>query len=208
MGTISGGHVDPHLRRWMLFVDGENLAIRWQRVSEAKDLSLKEGEYFLKNVFAWPPTLRGTAKLAVGHIDLQPHAIRAYYYTSVVGDTDKQNEVKDALQHLGFNPVVYKKNAQSDKAKGVDIALTKDVLRHAFRDHYDVALLVAGDGDYVPVVEEVKSLGKVVYVSFFEKEGLNPELRRAADFFFDITSTFLGQWKSLSAREEILKPFR
>ena len=33
-----------------------------------------------------------------------------------------------------------------------------------FEDHYDVAVLIAGDGDYVPLVEEVKSLGKVVYV--------------------------------------------
>jgi len=28
-------------------------------------------------------------------------------------------------------------------------ALTKDMLSHAFRDNYEVAVLVAGDGDYV-----------------------------------------------------------
>ena len=44
------------------------------------------------------------------------------------------------------------------RAKGVDIALTKDLLSHAFLDNYDAVVLVAGDGDYVPVVEELKRL--------------------------------------------------
>jgi hypothetical protein len=131
MGIISGGQVDPHLRRWMLFVDGENLAIRGQKVAEAKAIALKEGPFYCKNVFLWLPSARGTVKMFEGHIKLQSDAIRAYYYTSVVGDSDKQDKVRDTLQQLGFNPVVYKKSAQSEKTKGVDIALTKDVLRHA-----------------------------------------------------------------------------
>ena len=40
------------------------------------------------------------------------------------------------------------------KAKGVDIALTTDMLSNAFLGNYDVAVLVAGDGDYVPLVEQ------------------------------------------------------
>ena len=48
------------------------------------------------------------------------------------------------------------------------------MLSHAFRDNYEVAVLVAGDGDYVPVVQEVQRLGKIVFVWFFENEGLNP----------------------------------
>ena len=39
-----------------------------------------------------------------------------------------------------------------------------------------VAVLVAGDGDYVPLITEVKRLGKVVYVVFFNDYGLSTEL--------------------------------
>jgi uncharacterized LabA/DUF88 family protein len=89
------------------------------------------------------------------------HAIRSYYYTSVKGDDTAAMSVKRALRELGFHPEVFKKTREEDKAKGVDIALAKDFLSHAFLDNYDVALLIAGDGDYVPLITEVKRLGNI-----------------------------------------------
>ncbi len=202
--SISGGQIDPHLRRWMSFVDGENFTIRGQKVAIAKGMNLEEGEWFSRNVFMWLPSRDGRSRpdSSVNREleQLQPRAIRSYYYTSVAGDPDRLNAVRDSIHHLAFNPVVFKKNAQEEKAKGVDIALTKDMLMHAVRDNYDVALLFAGDGDYVPLVEQVKSLGKVVYVGFFEREGLNAELRRAADFFFDITHEYVRAWAAVKVK--------
>jgi uncharacterized LabA/DUF88 family protein len=49
-------------------------------------------------------------------------------------------------------------------------------MSHTFREHFDAVLLVAGDGDYVPLVEEVKRAGKQVYVAFLAKNGLSPNL--------------------------------
>jgi len=93
---------------------------------------------------------------------------------------------------------VFKKSKQQEKAKGVDISLTKDMLSHAFMDHYQIAVLMSGDGDYIPVVEEVKRLGKRVVVWFFgETEGLNPKLRLAADEFIDISNLWVTSWKTL-----------
>jgi uncharacterized LabA/DUF88 family protein len=90
----------------------------------------------------------------------------------------------------------FKKPRNRPNSKGVDIALAKDLLSNAFRDNYDVAVVVAGDGDYVPLVEEVKRLGKIVYVAFFRgKElGLNPELRIASDVFWPLDDTFAYKW--------------
>ena len=61
--------------------------------------------------------------------------------------------------------------------KGVDISLAKDLLSHAFLDNYDYAILYSGDGDYVPLVEEVKRIGKNVMVCFFDTDCLNKELK-------------------------------
>jgi len=47
--------VDPHLRRWMLFVDGENFTIRGQRLSESEGLELLEGRLYSRNIFLWVP---------------------------------------------------------------------------------------------------------------------------------------------------------
>jgi uncharacterized LabA/DUF88 family protein len=87
---------------------------------------------------------------------VQDHAIRANYYTSLTGNDLKILSVKQALRALGFHPEVFKKVRREEKAKGVDIALVKDFLSHAFLDNYDVAVLVAGDWDYVPLITEVK----------------------------------------------------
>ena len=95
---------------------------------------------------------------------------------------------------MGFNPQVFKRDANQKKAKGVDIALTKDMLTHAFLGHYEVAVLISGDGDYVPLVEQVKRFGKPVFVLFFEDEGLSPKLKLASDWFRDITPYFLEGW--------------
>lgn len=127
--------------------------------------------------------------------ELRRRATRAYYYTSVTGDTNRINAIRHALWELGFHPSVFK-GKKGEKAKGVDIALSKDLLSHAYLDNYDVAILVAGDGDYIPLVDEVKRRGKVVYGSFFTKEGLNPEFPLACDSFFPIDELFEARWKA------------
>jgi len=102
--------------------------------------------------------------------------------------------VRQALWELNFQPEVFRKKAQQDKAKGVDIALATDMLNHTFSDNLDVVVLVAGDGDYIPLVREVKRRGKLVYLAFFEREGLNPELRLESDAMVQI-DPLVDLWK-------------
>jgi NYN domain len=193
--------VDPHLRRWMLFVDGENFTIRGQKFARDKGVRLEEGSEYCPNVFLWMPGVKPTVALTNTQdepLQVQPNAIRSYYYTSVTGDEPRVLSVRQALWSLGFHPEVFKKLKNSEKAKGVDIALTKDFLSHAFLNNYDVALLMAGDGDYMPLIAEVKGLGKVVYVAFFAEAGLSTELRLAADMLFEMGPFFLERWTKSS----------
>jgi hypothetical protein len=55
--------IDPHLRRWMLFVDGENLTIRAQKLASDNAVNLQEGAEYRKNVFVWFPGLKATPAL-------------------------------------------------------------------------------------------------------------------------------------------------
>lgn len=129
---------------------------------------------------------------------LERYATRWHYYTAIKGDAGKRNELRDQLAQLDFDADVFLKVA--GKSKGVDISLARDMLGHAYKDSYDAAVLIAGDGDYVPLVEDVKRLGKQVYVVFFAADGngLSPELRRAADTFFDFSPDLENRWRSLS----------
>jgi uncharacterized LabA/DUF88 family protein len=190
--------LDPHLRRWMLFVDGENFTIRAQKLASDNGVALHEGREFRRDIFVWMPGVSPTSALTntdYAPLKVQPNAIRSYFYTSVTGDDTKVLSVRQALRSLGFHPEVFKKQKDQAKAKGVDIALSKDFLSHAFLGNYDVAVLIAGDGDYVPLITEVKRLGKVVYLAFFQESGLSPDLRLAADNYFDMGQFFLDRWK-------------
>lgn len=52
--------------------------------------------------------------------------------------------------------------------KGVDVKLALDVLDFAPEDRLDVAILLTGDGDFVPLVRKITSLGKQALIAHFE----------------------------------------
>jgi uncharacterized LabA/DUF88 family protein len=183
----------------MLFVDGENLTFEAQKVEQIK---LKESPYYSKDTFVWVPKRLATENLLTPesrdqsmpvqtvlvsepNVPLQAHAIRAHYYTSVTGNnTEKVNSIRNSLWDIGFTPHVFWKQ-KGTRSKGVDIALTTDLLSGAYRDNYDAAVLCAGDGDYEPLVEEVKRLAKLVYLLFFDGTPLNDNLMYSSDTFHE-----------------------
>jgi len=198
------------MKRWMMFVDGENLAIQARKQDGAQSLS--ESEYHTPDVFVWAPIgkrplnflpqERHNTELASQLSMLLSHPVRAYYYTSVYGNDQEVQATRKALWELGFQPRVFKKIRRDVKAKGVDIALATDMLSNAFLDNYDAAVLLAGDGDYCPIVDEVKHLGKQVYVCFFHgpDSGLSPELKLASDEFVDIGYGFFAAHRRLQSK--------
>lgn len=85
---------------------------------------------------------------------------------------------------LGFGKL--RGTGRSLRQKGVDTLMAVDMLVGAFSGLFDVAVLVSGDADFVPVVEEVKRRGVMVAVAAATRS-LSDELRRAADRFIEIT---------------------
>lgn len=54
--------------------------------------------------------------------------------------------------------------------KGVDVHLALDVLDYAHTDRFDVAVLITGDEDFVPLVNRITSLGKQALIAHFDFE--------------------------------------
>jgi len=182
--------ISSSLGRWMCFVDGENLTFRAQALAKKRQRRLPPGPYYEPDTFFW---FRGLRTIDVilrafetGSYDLP---LRSYYYTTARGDDSRLQEIRQNLRAIGFDPQVFKRAGEEpNKSKGLDITLAKDILGHGFRTNYNVLFLFAGDGDYVPLVEEMKRIGKIVVVGFFEESGLSPALRLAADRFFPLDS--------------------
>lgn len=181
---------------WMAFIDGENLTIRSQELAKKRNLKLVPGGSFERDVFIWFPQHRGWSHevfKSTEQTSLVYRALRSHYYTSLSGDDLRIAKVREQLWNLGFEPSVFKR--PKDRAvKGLDIAPASDMLSHGFRNNYDVAVSFGGDGDYIPLVEEVKRLGKLVYVTFFDDENLSEEFKMAVDRFFDLSELLVQTW--------------
>lgn len=54
--------------------------------------------------------------------------------------------------------------------KGTDVNIAVEMLKHAYNDSYDVAILVSRDADFSSVVRIVKDLGKVVELVLFDEK--------------------------------------
>jgi integrase len=70
------------LRRWMLFIDGENFTIRGQEFASKNNLTLKAGDYRKKDCFLWMPNPRPLKRpdCITGEVEaLDPDGLRAYW---------------------------------------------------------------------------------------------------------------------------------
>jgi uncharacterized LabA/DUF88 family protein len=178
----------PYPRRMMLFFDGENLVARYQSM-------LKEGWVPRTDVVHVRDSLVHQTDMAyltrVGFHEV----LRATYYTSTTGDDTALNSLAQQIKSLSVSrhrsaslpcnltPQVFKRDKGMARSKGVDIKLTVDVLMQVHNNTVDSVYLLSGDGDYLPLMEEVLRHGKQLYVSAFSS-GLNSRIRQIADQFF------------------------
>lgn len=82
--------------------------------------------------------------------------------------------------------------------KGVDIKIAVDMLDMAWRNVYDVAVLVSDDTDFIPAIETISSLGKKVVHAGFRAS----DLRRYSWDYIDL-NLISSEFKR---RERKIKP--
>ncbi len=134
--------------------------------------------------------------------------VRVYYYNAKVGMKEEPERYKDQQKffdgigaipytELRLGRLVYNNWPGSPPyEKGVDIQLATDMITHSFKNNYDVAILVAGDTDYVGALQAVKDNGKNVEVALFGKERTSMQLRNVSDRVQTIDGRLLrGCWK-------------
>jgi uncharacterized LabA/DUF88 family protein len=175
------------MERLMIFIDGSNLYHSLKGYFKRTDIDI--------------------GKFAKKLLDKR-RLVRIYYYNAVVGRREEPERYRDqqaffasvsAIPYceLRLGRLVYVNwpNAPPYE-KGVDIQLTTDLLSHSFKNNYDVAVLVAGDSDYVGALQAVKDNGKNIEVALFGKERTSRPLREVADKVITIDGRFLRScWK-------------
>ena len=170
--------------RIAIFIDGSNLYHALQNNFGRHDLNY---ELF-------------TEKLCAGR-----RLYRTYYYNVLQdpaqrpeGSRDQQDflEVLRKTPYLEMRLGGTKTSQGTTVEKGIDVTLATDLVDLAWRDYYDVALIVSGDADFAYAVQTVKNLGKHVEVAYFEG-GVSRDMLAVADVTVPLNRAFFtGLWAS------------
>ncbi len=87
--------------------------------------------------------------------------------------------IKTSFDKITFNNAFEKK---------IDIKIAIDVISLAYENAYDTAVLVSGDGDFIPVIKKLKELDKNVEVwafSYSLANALKEELKQENLYYLD-----------------------
>ncbi len=121
--------------------------------------------------------------------------VGAYVFDGVPATTESDDEQTRTVRRLhnimreeGFRVIARESLVkQGDRIvqKEVDVSLACEMLEHALMDHFDVAVVVSGDRDFIPAMQKVQAAGKRVEVASFQNE-LNVECRRCSDIYYEL----------------------
>jgi len=117
----------------------------------------------------------------------EENIVDIFYYTAsldITFDEEKYWKHQRFLEKLRkipkFNVVLctLKKSIEKDDSikftiKGDDIYLANDLIKGAYENFYDTAIIVSGDEDFIPAIKTVQALNKKVINAFFHKSSSN-----------------------------------
>lgn len=129
--------------------------------------------------------------------------LRAYYYNAPLPAEDPAAKAHQSfLNYLKRVPYVtvrlgrLERRGESFVEKGVDIQIAVDMLKLAYADAYDVAVLVSGDGDFAEVLKVIQDMGKHAENTTFQMLS-SYRLAQQADRYFPLEEL---RWNELRAK--------
>lgn len=155
-----------------------------------------------KNLYHSKVNFNNVVKDAVGNRQL----IRAMAYM-VSTESGEEKGFLEALGKMGIEIRIKDLQVFSSGAKKADwdVGLAVDAIKMA--DKLDVAIIISGDGDFVPLIEYLQSLGCQVEVISFGKSS-SSKVKEVADEFFDLdndTKKYLIGQKSARKNKSVKK---
>ena len=182
----------------LVLVDGENLSSRYKQMI-ADGRAGATGDVFVGDFFVWNPDVLGGWLWDI---------LRISYHTSVVGDQAALDAARGAISAVRFKcraevialyqktqmfrtaegrlvPQVRKRASKTRKESICDTAISVEALRAAYRDQAQKIVLLSGDGDFIPLYQELMHSGCEVVVGAFSS-GLNQEVPLVVDSFFNL----------------------
>jgi len=119
----------------------------------------------------------------INKIEMKREIVDIFYYTALL---DKDFDESRYKEHRGFldkikkipkfniilcnlRKIILENGSVHFEIKGDDIYLATDLIKGAYEDLYDVAIIVSGDEDFIPAIKLAQKNGKKVINAFFPK---------------------------------------
>jgi len=166
MALVSGRRDD----KVMMFIDIRNI------LESAQTLTGPNSPVGL-DLYLMARTLAGSREL-----------VAAYVFDSRMpfGADDTSQRLHDRLSYLGFRVIAREAyDLVRKEQKEVDVAMACEMVVHALRDHYDTAIVVSGDRDFIPAIQQVQMAGKRVEVAAF-RNAVGSAMMKAGDAFYEL----------------------
>jgi len=131
----------------------------------------------------------------------QHHVVYAAWFQGIYAShqaDEKQlkddRRLYDDLMHSGIEPKLMPMPQSASNEKGADVALAIDAVQVALDGKIDIAVLVTGDGDFVPLVRALMKHGVRVMAAHFARHNgdrndfVNPRLLNACNYFLNVNN--------------------
>jgi uncharacterized LabA/DUF88 family protein len=98
------------------------------------------------------------------------------------------------LMHAGIETKFQPMSQSSNSEKGIDVAMAIDILEIGLSKVLDLAVLVTGDGDFVPLVRALMKHSVTVHVAYFDyddngrKSFANERLKEACSMAINVNA--------------------
>jgi len=125
--------------------------------------------------------------------------IRTHYYNAMIAQQidpvayQNQQRFFQALANISYFEIHLGRlepRGNTSVEKDVDVRLAVDMVTGAYRDNYDTAIIVSGDGDFAYAVQAVKDRGKHVE-NACPRRGLATLLRDTCDVTLYLDDAFM-----------------
>ncbi len=163
---------------------GDNMIqiYRWQRVGIFVDT--QNLYYSAKNLYGAKVDFRRVMEVGLN----QRQLIRAIIYV-IKADIPEEESFFEALRNIGYEVKIKELRTYYDGTKrgDWDMGIAIDTIKMA--NKLDSVVIVSGDGDFVALVEHLKTQGVKVEVMAFGKS-TSSELKKVANEFVDLDANY------------------
>jgi len=162
--------------------------------------------HILKRLFPQQKPNNFNFEKFVNYLSKDKELIKTYYYNAPLDITNdkekyiKQQQFFDKIKRIPkFNFVLCRMQKRIINGKVIyevkedDIHLAVDMIRLAYKDYYNLAILISSDGDFVPVVQAVREINKKVENIGFENK-FSYHLKHSCNGFRKLNQSELHQF--------------